>query len=84
MKYFFFEAQEVINEHESTSHYTPFKNCDINPIYQLIGLKLIVHSIDEYARFECPPNGTNLFLHKVDHIAIGDRSTVEIAAKKNK
>ena len=43
------------------------------PFYQRLGLKLIVHSHNKYARFECSPNGTTLSLHKVDHVAKGDK-----------
>lgn len=46
------------------------------PFYQSLGLKLIVHSHDRYARFECSPNGTTLSLHKVDHIATGDKTII--------
>ena len=34
--------------------------------YQKLGLKLIVKSIPDYARFECSDGGTTLSLHKVD------------------
>lgn len=44
--------------------------------YQLIGLKLIVHSHDRYARFECTPNGSTLSLHLVDEIASGEKSII--------
>jgi len=43
------------------------------PFYQILGLKLIVHTHDQYARFECSPNGTTLSLHKADRIAKGDK-----------
>ena len=46
------------------------------PFYQSLGLKLIVHSHDRYARFECTPNGTTLSLHKVDNIMNGDKSII--------
>ena len=38
------------------------------PFYQSLGLKLIVHTHDSYARFECTPNGSTLSLHKVEEI----------------
>lgn len=34
--------------------------------YKKLGLKLIVESLPNYARFECTDGGTTLSLHKVD------------------
>lgn len=42
--------------------------------YQSLGLKLIVHTHDGYARFECTPGGTTLSMHKVDKIHKGNKS----------
>ncbi|MFK7799892.1 MAG: VOC family protein [Aureispira sp.] len=40
--------------------------------YQQLGLRLMVHSHDHYARFECP-NGTATFsLHQVDALPSGN------------
>lgn len=36
--------------------------------YKKLGLKLIVESLPNYARFECTDGGTTLSLHKVDTI----------------
>jgi len=46
------------------------------PFYQALGLKLIVHTHDRYARFECSPNGSTLSLHKVDSIENGERAII--------
>ncbi len=46
------------------------------PFYQSLGLELIVHTHDRYARFECTPNGSTLSLHKVDVIAQGERAII--------
>lgn len=40
------------------------------PFYQSLGLKLIVHSNDEYARFECK-NGASFSLHLVSELPSG-------------
>lgn len=36
------------------------------PFYQTLGLKLIVHSNDDYARFECPYGDSTFSLHRVE------------------
>lgn len=36
--------------------------------YKLIGLKLIVHSHDKYARFECPNGDSTFSVHEVSQI----------------
>ena len=41
------------------------------PFYQNLGLKLMVHSSNSYARFECS-NGATFSLHKVDKLPHGD------------
>ena len=46
------------------------------PFYQKLGLKLIVHTHDKYARFECSPNGSTLSLHEVQNLPEGDRTTI--------
>ncbi|MDF1698450.1 MAG: VOC family protein [Saprospiraceae bacterium] len=46
------------------------------PFYQALGLKLIVHTHDKYARFECSPNGSTLSLHQVDVLSEGPRVTI--------
>ena len=44
--------------------------------YQKLGLKLIVHTHDAYARFECTPGGSTLSLHKSDSITNGERAVL--------
>ena len=39
--------------------------------YQTLGLKLIVHSNDEYCRFECT-NGASFSIHQVNELSKGD------------
>jgi catechol 2,3-dioxygenase-like lactoylglutathione lyase family enzyme len=36
------------------------------PFYEKLGLKLIVHTHDAYARFECPSSDSTLSLHQVE------------------
>jgi catechol 2,3-dioxygenase-like lactoylglutathione lyase family enzyme len=36
--------------------------------YQTLGLKLIVHSNDDYARFECPDGQATFSLHRVEQL----------------
>ncbi|MBD0405344.1 MULTISPECIES: VOC family protein [unclassified Flammeovirga] len=43
--------------------------------YQKLGLKLIVHSDDHYARFECE-NGATFSLHLVDQLPQGEGTYV--------
>ena len=42
------------------------------PFYQKLGLKLIVHSNDDYARFECPGGECTFSIHRVDELPRGD------------
>lgn len=44
--------------------------------YGDLGLNLIVHTHDRYARFECPDEGTTLSLHVVDSILSNHRTTI--------
>ena len=39
--------------------------------YQKLGLKLIVHSNDHYARFECPEGSSTFSIHKVESLPSG-------------
>jgi hypothetical protein len=41
------------------------------PFYQKLGLKLIVKSLPEYARFECPDGTTTFSIHRVDQLPTG-------------
>lgn len=41
------------------------------PFYQMLGLKLIVKSLPEYARFECPDGSTTFSIHRVDQLPSG-------------
>jgi catechol 2,3-dioxygenase-like lactoylglutathione lyase family enzyme len=40
--------------------------------YQTLGLQLIVHSNDHYARFVCPDGGTTFSVHLVTEMPSGD------------
>ena len=42
------------------------------PFYQQLGLKLIVHSSDDYARFECPDGDATFSLHRVAELPQGE------------
>lgn len=42
------------------------------PFYEALGLKLIVHTHDDYARFECPDGGSTFSLHRVEAMPSGD------------
>lgn len=46
------------------------------PFYKSIGLKLIVHTHDRYARFVCPDGETTLSLHYVDKLDSNHRTTI--------
>lgn len=39
--------------------------------YQQLGLRLIVHSHDHYARFECPNGNATFSLHQVEELPSG-------------
>lgn len=41
------------------------------PFYQTLGLRLIVHTHDAYARFECPNGNATFSIHKVDQLGTG-------------
>ena len=40
------------------------------PFYQKLGLKLIVHTHDKYARFECPQGDSTFSIHWVPNLLI--------------
>lgn len=42
------------------------------PFYEQLGLNLIVHSNNEYARFECPNGDSTFSLHRVDELPDGE------------
>ena len=42
------------------------------PFYQKLGLKLIVNSTTDYARFECPDGESTFSLHRVEKLPFGD------------
>ncbi len=44
--------------------------------YEILGLKLIVKSIPEYARFECPDGDSTFSIHRVEKLPKGDGITV--------
>lgn len=41
------------------------------PFYEALGLILIVHTHDDYARFEMPDGGATFSLHRVDEVIAG-------------
>jgi len=42
------------------------------PFYEKLGLKLMVKSFSDYARFECPDGGATFSLHRVATLPKGD------------
>lgn len=42
------------------------------PFYEGLGLKLIVGSLPDYARFECGNGGSTFSIHRVDHLPKGE------------
>jgi len=46
------------------------------PFYEQLGLVLIVHTHDDYARFECPDGFTTLSLHTATNFSAKDRTTL--------
>ena len=46
------------------------------PFYQKLGLKLIVNSTMDYARFECPDGASTFSIHRVDKRPSGDGISV--------
>ncbi len=42
------------------------------PFYEKLGLKLIVKSLPNYARFECSVGDSTFSLHKVEKLPVGD------------
>ncbi|MCB9232943.1 MAG: VOC family protein [Bacteroidia bacterium] len=42
------------------------------PFYQKLGLHLIVHSSDQYARFVCPDGESTFSLHQVEKLPEGE------------
>lgn len=42
------------------------------PFYEKLGLKLIVKSLPDYARFECPTGGSTFSIHRTDSLPTGD------------
>ena len=42
------------------------------PFYQTLGLKLIVHSHEHYARFECPNGNSTFSIQKVEQLPSGN------------
>ncbi|MEM8897547.1 MAG: VOC family protein [Bacteroidota bacterium] len=49
--------------------------------YQKLGLKLIVHSTDHYARFECPDGSSTFSLHVVEQKGKGEAPYVYFECK---
>lgn len=46
------------------------------PFYQKLGLRLIVHTHENYCRFECPDGESTFSLHRVDQLPSGDGAWV--------
>ncbi|WP_420577282.1 VOC family protein [Ekhidna sp.] len=44
--------------------------------YEKLGLKLIVHTHDKYARFECPDGDSTFSIHEVSKLATGEAPVV--------
>lgn len=42
------------------------------PFYEKLGLKLIVKSLPNYARFECPNGNSTFSIHRTDKLPQGD------------
>ena len=42
------------------------------PFYEKLGLKLIVKSVPNYARFECPKGNSTFSIHLVEKMPVGD------------
>ncbi len=42
------------------------------PFYEKLGLKLIVSSLPNYARFECPVGDSSFSIHKTDRLPRGE------------
>jgi predicted enzyme related to lactoylglutathione lyase len=42
------------------------------PFYEKLGLKLIVQSLPQYARFECPNGNSTLSIHLTEELPKGD------------
>ncbi len=42
------------------------------PFYQQLGLRLIVNSIPNYARFECPQGNSSFSIHQAEQLPSGD------------
>ena len=42
------------------------------PFYEKLGLKLIVSSLPDYARFVCPDGNSTFSIHKTDKLTNGD------------
>ena len=40
--------------------------------YKVLGLKLIVHTPNRYARFECPMGESTFSIHNVEHLPSGE------------
>ena len=42
------------------------------PFYERLGLRLIVRSLPDYARFECPDGNATFSLHRVEELPSGE------------
>lgn len=50
--------------------------------YKLLGLKLIVHTHDAYARFECPDGDATFSIHQVETLPEGEGTIVYFETKR--
>ena len=46
------------------------------PFYQLLGLRLIVHTHSRYARFECPIGDATFSIHEVEALPTGNGAVI--------
>jgi hypothetical protein len=61
----------------------PSLNLDISvPFYESLGLKLIVSSSAQYARFECPNGDATFSIHKVESLPTGNGIIVYFESDK--
>ncbi|MEQ8629811.1 VOC family protein [Ekhidna sp.] len=44
--------------------------------YEKLGLKLIVHTHDKYARFECPDGDSTFSIHEVSKLSTGEAPVI--------
>jgi len=50
--------------------------------YEMLGLKLIVKALPDYARFECPTGNSTISLHQVESLPVGEGIWIYFEVKK--